>query len=74
MDTHRHILSRPGGSTCARADELARNSKVTQLYEALSREEDVERLDVQVDDLLGVQVRETLQDLATIGRWHRGAS
>ena len=63
MHTHRHVLGRPSEGTRARADEVARDAKVAQLDDALSREEDVGRLDITVDDLLGMQVRETLQDL-----------
>lgn len=33
--TYRHVLGRPGESTRTRADELARNAKVTKLDYAL---------------------------------------
>jgi hypothetical protein len=65
VHTHRHVLGRPCEGTRARADELTRDAKVAQLDDALSREQDIGRLDIAVDDLLGVQVCETLQDLAT---------
>jgi hypothetical protein len=61
--SHRHILGRPGKSARTRADQLAGNAKVTEFDYALAREEDVRGLDVPVDDLLGVQVRQALQDL-----------
>ena len=63
VHTHRHVLGRPCEGTCSRADELARNSKVAQFDDALSREEYIGRLDVAVNDLLGMQVCETLEDL-----------
>jgi hypothetical protein len=62
---HRHVLGRPRESARARADELAGNAKVTKFDYALSREEDIRGLDVPVDDLLGMQVRKTLQDLGS---------
>ena len=54
MHTHRHVLGRPSEGTRARTDEVARDAKVAQLDDALSREEDVGRLDVAVDDLVGM--------------------
>jgi len=40
--------------------------KVAKLDNALLREEDVRGLDTSVDDLLGMQIRKTLQDLGSI--------
>jgi hypothetical protein len=60
---HRHVFGRPSESAGARADELAGNAKVAELDYTLPREEDVRGLDVPVDDLLRMQVREALQDL-----------
>ena len=63
--SHRHVLGRPSESARTRADEFARNAKVTEFDYALAREEDVGRLDIPVDDFLGMQVREALQDLSS---------
>jgi hypothetical protein len=61
--SHRHVFGRPSESARTRADQLAGNAKVTKFDYALAREEDVRGLDVPVDDFLGVQVRQALQDL-----------
>ena len=63
-NSHRHVLGRASESARTRADELARNAKVTKFDYALAREEDIRRFDVSVDDFLGVQVRKALQDLS----------
>ena len=61
--SHRHVLGRPGESARTRSDQFARNAKVTKFDYALAREKNVRGLDVPVDDFLGVQVRQALQDL-----------
>lgn len=65
IHSHRHVLGRPSESTRPRADELSGNAKVTEFDHALAREEDVGRLDIPVDDFLGMQIREALQDLSS---------
>jgi hypothetical protein len=64
--SHRHVLGRSGKGARARADELAGNAKVAKFDYALAGEEDVRRLDVPVDDFLGVQVRKAFQDLSKV--------
>ena len=64
---HRHVFGRPRESARARTYELAGNAKVAKLDYALPREQDVRGLDISVDNLLGMQIREALQDLSSIG-------
>ena len=65
---HRHVFGRPCESARTRAYELAGNAKVAKLDYALPRKEDVRGFDISVDDLLGMQVCEALQDLG-FRRW-----
>ena len=62
-ETYRHVETGAGESARVGVDELARNAKVAEFDHAFARQEHVRRLDVPVYCLLGVQVRQTRQDL-----------
>ena len=49
------------GAGVALGAELARHAKVAELHVAVAAQEDVARLDVAVDDLLGVEVRQAVE-------------
>lgn len=59
----RHVVRRPDESVRVtfRA-ELSADAKITQLDLAVAAEQDVTRLDVAVDDLLAMQISQTVED------------
>ena len=60
---YRHIQAGARESASHRVDELAGHAEIAQFDDTFSRQEDIRRLDVPVNRLLGVQVRKSLQDL-----------
>ena len=61
--THGHIEACPRECSGDGIHQLARDTEVAQLDDALAREKDVRRLDITVDHLARVQVIQPLQNL-----------
>ena len=62
--THSHVQARARKCSGDGVNQLTRNSEVAELDNALAREKDVRRLDVAVDRLARMQIRQSLQDLS----------